>query len=315
MTTAAPQPLRTERTLLRKVGDYTLLTARQGAASAVSGDYIYIFGGGGGGGFVADIERFDPRTGKSECVSDRVLPRHYHCAVEYEGRIYLFGGQGVGLATQPYEARIEMYDVATNTVAIAGRMPEPRTNLGAAKLGTKVYLIGGRQAKDEQRIHVGRVDVYDLKTGIWSRAAEMAVAREAPAATVTGFIIVPAGYRGRMRLADVEMFVPAENVWKTLPSLGRRISAHSLAFLDRYLFLFGDYDDLGTVTAYDLKTRATINVVTGFTGLRHSTAAVHRGVIYVIGGNTDLPNSESDRIQAFALASATAPAPVARPVK
>src|SRR5215218_4227311 len=67
--------------VLNKVGEYALLQGRQGAAAVAHGGFIYVFGGHGFE-LLTDVERFDPRTNRSERVYDKLIPRNYHRAVE-----------------------------------------------------------------------------------------------------------------------------------------------------------------------------------------------------------------------------------------
>src|SRR3954469_25649786 len=94
---AKPTPI-----VLNKVGEYALQQGRQGAAAVAQGGFIYVFGGYGYG-VLPDVERFDPRTNRSERVYDKLIPRNYHRAVEFKGKIYIFGGKGVPLPAHPFE--------------------------------------------------------------------------------------------------------------------------------------------------------------------------------------------------------------------
>lgn len=301
-TAAHAAPRAEKQALLKKIGEHRLLTGRLGAAAVAYGDHIYITGGSAGGA-TADIERLNIHTGAVERVYDNLIPRRYHAAIEYQGKIYLFGGQGYRLQTLRFEETVEIYDIATKSLTRGAAMPSPRFNMGVVRLGSKVCLVGGVKARnDSEAVHTGEMDIYDLATNQWLSGPAMPTSREAPAALVGNFIIVAGGFRGGRQLAEVEMFVPQENAWKALPPLSRKVSSHSLVKLDPYLFLFGDYADLDSVLAYDLRTRTSIDVAgANFRGVRHSAAIVHNERIYVIGGNTDAEGSERGWIQVFAL--------------
>ncbi len=288
-------------TLIAKVEEHHLLKARQGAAAVAYGDNIYVFDGNSTSGAITDVERFNPRTHQVERLYDRFLPRRYHGAIEFEGKVYLFGGQGYGLPGQPLEKAVEIYDIAANTVSRGADMPEGRSYMGVARIGTRVYLIGGSKI-DRSRggiVQTNETLIYDLRANTWSKGKPMGSPREASATVVGNFIMVPAGFRAPQKLDIVEFFNPAEDAWKTLPPLGKKISAYSLAFMGSYLFLFGDYDDLDSVLAYDLRNRTTVKVSAGFHGARHAAVAVNGETIYVIGGNTQSDGDVLDLIQVF----------------
>ena len=296
-TPAAPSPI-----ALQKVGEYQLQSPRQGAAAIAHSGLIYILGGGDLE-LLTDIERFDPRTHRSEKIYDKLIPRRYHRAVEFKGKIYLFGGLGNPLPGRPYQYQdtVEIYDIATNTVTRGQSMPEARAHMATAILDDKVFVCGGVKLRGHQRVHTTRVDLYDPATDRWSEGVPMSTPREGQAITVGNRLIVPAGFRTNTELSLIEFFAPEENAWKTLPSLARPMSAFSLIALDQHLFFFGDYVNVDLVLAYDLSARQTVPVIAKFEGYRHSAAVVSDRKIFVIGGNNDTSGHASDLIQVFTL--------------
>lgn len=316
---------------LIKVAEHRLTTPRQGAACAVLGEDIYVFGGGTtvdavvqtrrlvvrdqrveerrqfetvpeGRGGISYIERVNTKTGKVTRAPGTVLARRYHAALEHGGRFFIFGGQGEAPGRSPFEGRVEIYDPATGEVTPGPDMPEPRSGMAAVKLGAKAYLIGGTKFTEPSTLaQTNRVDLFDLERRTWEPGLPMPTPREARAEAVGEFILVVGGYSSGRARTEVEMFVPHEQRWKTLPPLERPISAHALALLDDRLYLFGDYADLDSTVAYNLRTRRTEVLRAGFTGMRHSCTAVVDGRIYVIAGNKSRePGSEEDLIQVFA---------------
>lgn len=287
---------------LVKVAEFHLQHARQGAAAVVVDDVIYVLGGGAGPA-ITHVERFDTRTTATEVLPSKLRPRRYHAAFAHEGRIHLFGGQGYGRHGDIFESAVEIYDPATGEIGLGPVMPRPGANMASARLGSRAYFIGGAR-KHGSIIGIGNsVDIFDFATGEWSNGPAMPTPRESRAVTVGSFILVPGGFRRPRGTTEVEMFVPAENAWKPLPPLSRRMSANSLVFLGEHLFLFSDYDDLDTVLAYNLRTRESHGfTLPGYRGARHAAAVVCRDRIYVIGGNrTSESGDETDRIQVFAL--------------
>lgn len=287
--------------LLVKVGDYHLQHARMGAAAAVLGDDVFVFGGSSRGA-ISRAERFNLPTGEVRPLTGRFLSRRYHSVIEHQGRFYLFGGEGQTVAGDSHVASVEIYDPATDTLAPGLPMPRPRAHMGAVKLGDEAYFIGGARRRNMAIVNTGDVDIFNFATNQWRIGPPMPTSRETKAVIVDAFILAVGGFHGHRAVREVEMFVPHENQWRTLPGLARPVSAHSLAFLGPYLFLFGDYDDQDLVLAYDLRTRRTLKVAAGFKGARHTTAVVCHDRLCVIGGNTD--SSEfgvSDLIQVFAL--------------
>jgi hypothetical protein len=311
--------------LLKKVGEYHLLRGRQGAAAVALGNYVYIIGGKGHG-TLRNIERFDTRTHTIASIYDQLLPRRYHSAVEHNGHIYIFGGLRQTVQGEQYCDSVEIFDCATGAVALGKPLPFPRAHMGAAKVGEKVYLIGGTtpieatflvreesaprgvqyvEQKANGAIRTNRTDIFNLATGQWSGGPTVGTARECAAVTVGNFILAAGGFTGDRAVATVESLDPQAGEWRVLPGLSRGISANSAVFMQRFLFLFGDYDKPASLLAYDLSTRGSQEISTNFKGVRHSSAIAVHDLIYVIGGNTLEPGGESDLIQVFALASST----------
>ena len=288
---------------LKKIGEHKLQTARTGAAAVAFGPHLYVIGGANEGGPLGDIERFDPATNKSERIFDALLPRYYHRALEHRGRFYLFGGIGQGSRTQPFEAAVEIYDPASNTVARGKDMPLPRAHMAAARLGDKFLLVGGAKLRDDGKItQTNESSIYDPATNTWAQGVPMPTPRESHAAVAGSMFIVAGGFAGQSARNEVEFFVPQENRWKTLPPLARTISAHALVLFDKHLLFFGDYGDLDLAFAYDLGTRQSAPAAAAnFKGVRHSAAAVHGNRVYVIGGNAANDGFVSDLVQVFAL--------------
>ncbi|MBE2212765.1 MAG: hypothetical protein IAE82_02765 [Opitutaceae bacterium] len=316
---------------LIKVAEYRLQQARQGAACAILDQGIYVFGGAAvidgllparelavrdgelqvrrsfqsvpaARAGITEVEILDTVTATVKSAPGTLLIRRYHAVIEHRGKFFIFGGQCDGADAAAFERRVEIYDPATGEVSFGPDMPEPRYGMAAVKLGAKAYLIGGTKFKSGSiKAQTNRTDVFDLELRTWTQGPPMPTPREARAEVVGEFILVVGGYRSRKAVDAVEMFVPGEDKWKTLPPLGRPVGAHALVLLGDRLFLFGDYSDLGSVVAYNLRTRNTEDVRAGFEGVRYGCAAVVGERIYVFGGNSGVGlGTETDLIQVFA---------------
>lgn len=270
---------------LRKAAEYRMQYARLGAAAAVLGDFIYIFGGSGGRDAIHQAERLNVRTGVTELLPPRFRARRLHNVVEYGGRFLIFGGQGYQLPGRVLDDVIEVYDPATQTVTEIGKMPRPLAMAGAVMVDREVYFIGGGIYQNQSSYgQTNRVEIYHLDTRAWRQGPPMPTARQSPAVAVGQFVLVAGGYSRRNKREEVELFIPAEQVWKKLPALSRPIGGHSAAHLGRWLFLFGDYDESDMVLAYDLSTRRTTRLKPGFADVSFSAAVTQGDHIYVIGG-------------------------------
>jgi N-acetylneuraminic acid mutarotase len=189
-------------------------------------------------------------------------------------------------------------------------MPTPRGNFATAVLGQKIYAFAGVQGEPGTRKQTNRTLIYDVAADSWSEGIPIPTPRETRAAVVAnGEIIVAGGYHAPMvsvGVKTVECFVPGKNQWRSLPDLGRPVCAHSAAVLGNYIFLFGNYDPADQILAYDLATHTSTVVKNGFTPASQTAAVALNGMIYVVGGTSDVWRQSKDRhilddIQVFAL--------------
>ena len=200
------------------------------------------------------------------------------------------------------ESSMEVVDLATRRVTRGAGLPEARAAFACVEFGGKIYAIGGQVERGSTLAHSGAMAVFDLATGKWSRGAPMPTPRDSAAAWVDGgFIIVPGGYNGRVALDVVDVFNPRQGTWRNLPPLCHPVSAHSLAFLGHYLFLFGNYDSPEELIAYDLFSKESASFTLDYKSARHTAAVVHEGKIYVMGGKVYRSSEALDYIQVFTL--------------
>ncbi len=263
---------------------FHLSTGRFASAAVAEGGYIYVIGGGNNQGVALDdVLRFDPRTGRSEFFAKLKSPRRNHRAVAYLGKIYVLGGYNGRpmFGDSIFEASMEVIDLATREVSSAPPMPVAKAGFACAISGGKLYVLGGAKVKNNGSIATtNSVEAYDLAKRTWSNALPMPTPRMGVAVNVEGFIIVPGGVIGRREVADVEVFNPRDNIWRTLPPLDRKVNATSLAFLDHYLFLFGPRD----LTVYEMKQKQSTSYRFNYEGASDAAAVIMGGNIFVIGG-------------------------------
>lgn len=108
-------------------------------AVAVADGAIWVIGGRGRSGPVADVQRFDPATGRGWLAGRLPAPVQGASAVALGGQIYVCGGATRSGPT----AQIVRVDPSTGHIARAGRLPLRVSYAGAATLGGTGYLVGG----------------------------------------------------------------------------------------------------------------------------------------------------------------------------
>jgi N-acetylneuraminic acid mutarotase len=124
------------------------------------------------------VFRLDPQSGALSQLGSLVSPAHDAAGAMIDGRPFLFGGGA--------QASIDaVQSVApTGQATIVGHLPQPRSDLGAVKIGATVYLIGGYTGSVATR------DVLATTDGIHFRvAAQLATGVRYPAVSAIGNVI------------------------------------------------------------------------------------------------------------------------------
>jgi hypothetical protein len=126
------------------------------AAVTAAGGQIWVFGGQSTAGITSLIQRVDPATGKARVAGHLPRPVTGAAAITLGGTIYVAGGQvpaSQGGGTVSASAALATtgavlgYSPGSGTMAIAGQLPVPVANAGAAVLGGTGYLIGGNNGQ------------------------------------------------------------------------------------------------------------------------------------------------------------------------
>jgi hypothetical protein len=121
--------------------------------------FIYTIGGrtGSPDTNVADVERFDPRTGKWTEMSPMHQTRSGHtCAATATGLIACLGGEMTGAVFDT----AEIYDVRQDRWIGMPSLPSGRTGFGSAAIGTRLYSFSG--ATDTE--YLATMESIDLRS-------------------------------------------------------------------------------------------------------------------------------------------------------
>jgi Kelch motif len=136
-----------------------------------------------------------------------------------------------------------------------------RTEVGAARIGRFVYVVGGFERRTG--LTTGALERYDIRADRWKRLRSMPVGLNHPAAVAyRGKLYVHGGYRGRRDLssASARLFVynPRRDRWARRSLSGRPRAAHAAAVLGGKLYVAGGRSESGelrSLEAYDFKRR------------------------------------------------------------
>ena len=260
-----------------------LQTGRLGAASALVGDSVYVFGGYGEAGVLNTAERVDLKAGTVQSVASTLVPRLF-ATVQADGPfVYICGGAGGIDATDAVTPTTERYDTRTGQVDILAPLPTPRRLAASALMNGKLYVIGG--SADTAQTETDIVEVYDIKSGTWTTGPSMPTPRECALAVKDNMIYAIGGYNGHQSIATVEVLDTVRGYWRHLPDMPFVLSAHHAVVDGDNLFTFGDFTHPDRVAAYNFRTQHwKLLTNTGYQPSRHNTAFVWHGTAYVIGG-------------------------------
>ena len=148
----------------------SMSTTRGLATAATVGGQIYVFGGYpafGASTASMTAERYDPVSDTWHAVAPMLRPRQGASAVAFDGKIYLFGGiNGSGVVGQIFWDIVDVYDpIADAWVELPTRMPTPRTDAGAVRVGGEIYLVGG---SNQSAAFLTAFESYEPQADTWS---------------------------------------------------------------------------------------------------------------------------------------------------
>jgi N-acetylneuraminic acid mutarotase len=163
----------------------------------------------------ADVLEYDPATDR--WTARAPLPaaqRRGASAVGVIGdELIVAGGLRGGAAVTDVTA----YDPRTDTHRTLAPLPSATEHVVGAAVGSKLYVIGGRDGSIASI--TARVDVYDATTGTWARGPDLPTGRGGHAAAVLDGRIVVFGGEGHHANAGV---FPHAEVFDTLTSTWAR---------------------------------------------------------------------------------------------
>ncbi|HEX5928042.1 MAG TPA: kelch repeat-containing protein [Solirubrobacterales bacterium] len=191
-------------------------------------------------------------------------------------------------------------DGATGTWRALSEAGLERTEVGAARIGDSIYVVGGFVEPSDTTAAVER---YDIRRDRWQRAKPMPIAVNHPAVVAhRGFLYVYGGYTeptfGPVTAA-LQRFDPRSRRWTLLPASPTPRGAAALAARDGRLYAAGGVDDqaLATLEVYDVAARRWRPAPPMRTPREHIAAVATGDGVYVFGGRSGA--GEHDTVERF----------------
>ncbi len=122
-------------------GGITPVGQRRGASAVVLDSKIYVIAGGEADNPGAQVDVYDPASGKWSTAPDIPVARSGHTAAVLHGKIHVFGGRSGGRGETLNDHWV--FDPQTAKWMAAEPMPAPRTGAAAVSYNDAIYLLGG----------------------------------------------------------------------------------------------------------------------------------------------------------------------------
>lgn len=164
-----------------------------------------------------------------------------------------------------------------------------RSEVGAARIGDRIYVVGGYRAPG---VTTGALESYDISSGAWARRRSLPIAVNHPAvASLGGQLYVNGGFQARGQehaSARLYRYTPQRDRWRRLPDSPIARAAHALQAIGGKLYAAGGANDssrrLRELFVYDPSSRTWRRGPRMRVGRNHVASAVLEGRLYVVGG-------------------------------
>ena len=211
------------------------------ALAAVINGLIYVPGGRTGAALTQltdQLEIYHPAEDRWTTGAPIPTPLSAYALVNYEGKLYLFGGWD----GEDYLASVYMYDPVQDTWQERTPMPTARALSGAAEAGGLIYVIGGYAG--EAPLDVNEVYYPARDSGgsaaPWASAFPLPDARQGFRLTTIADTIYVIGGTTPTSSRYGLIFIPSSNAWQSLEASPQPVGASfGLASLGTYLYLVG----------------------------------------------------------------------------
>lgn len=219
-------------------------------------------------------------------------------------KIYLFGGITESVPTsKDVKKEIDIYDTEDKTWSTGAEIPEVNLFSCYAKVGDKVYVMGGGADNNSDRFSKA-VYVYDIKTDTWETADPMPTECSAACTAVMDEkIYVMGGYTSDGN-SYVQIYDSKANKWTKADMPIIQAHATCQVYNGRIYVFGGSYSENGsvsrnTVTIYDPIENTWSEGTSLPTEASHATSVLWEKKIYVIGGKVLPDQKQLDLVQIY----------------
>lgn len=220
----------------------------------------------------------------------------------YGKKIYVFGAIMKKEPTNnDVNKQVEIYDTETKVWSTGAEIPSVKIFSSYAKVGDKVYVMGGTNASS----HYSKdTYVYDIKTDTWDTAEPMLMECSAAcAAVIDEKIYVMGGYTSDGN-SYVQIYDTKAKKWTKVDMPIIQTHATCQVYNGKIYVFGGSYSDNGsvsmnTVTIYDPVENTWSEGTPLPTEATHVTSILWENKVYVIGGKIMPGNKQLNLVQIY----------------
>jgi len=225
LTLAAPNPTRAQSPARAWLPLPDLPIPVRSPAAATDGQRIYVIGGSTAGGRTGVTQILDLASRTWSFGASVPEPTDWGSAAWAGGELHFLGGV---TNRAPATAQHFVYRPDGDTWRAAEPLPTQIAGTAVVALATKIYLFAGNSGASPA--HTSGTFVFDTRTGAWSAATAVPGARInwAGAAASGRAYLMGGGTPGLRTSADILLFDPTEDAWRSLGSLPRPREAHGV---------------------------------------------------------------------------------------
>lgn len=246
----------------------SIMPGSEGAAGSFIGGRFYVSHGFVPGiGDSTENNVYDPVSDTWTPLPQPNVPRSELAGVAADDgtglKHYAIGGRGPLCPPTGVCDAVEIYDPATATWTTGAPMPTPRAGLGAAAIGSLVYVVGGRACGSPYcGPPLNTLEIYVAPLNLWLPGAPMPVAvlDIYSVTALGGRIYVIGGHDGSAEVATMQIYDPALGVWSLGAPMPTKRSNAIAGVCDGHIYVIGGTNgggtNLATVEEYDPATGA-----------------------------------------------------------
>ncbi|MCX7921402.1 MAG: S8 family serine peptidase [Clostridia bacterium] len=270
-----------------------------GHATVALNDKVLVMGGNISYNDLTDsILEYDPVADTWTDKARMTSPRTYFQAVNFNGKIYVFGGEGPNFETERFLNIVEEYDPASGRWTRKADMPTKRSQMSVAAANGKIYVFGGATSINGKVECISTVEEYDPATDRWTTKSSMSVPRDCLGTLeIKGKIYAFGGYKQSGWLFEyldtVEQYDPTTNMWMPRANMPFKMCGFGSGVINGKIYTVGGGDGQTMwpsnkeVLEYDpeIDKWSVFKDSTPISRVRLGSAVIN-GKIYAIGGLT-----------------------------